>query len=69
MTDEPASTVRTVTTLGLAVSGPATLLSGLVTLATIPRGIPAAVVVIFAFSAAATVLFVVLYLADDVRRR
>ncbi len=69
MSDDTRSSVRTFATLGLAVCGPATLLSGLITMATVPTGIPPAVAVIFLVSAGATVLFVLLYLADDARRR
>lgn len=61
--------MRTVATLGLAVSGPVTLLSGLVTFATIPRGVPPAIASIFVVALAATVLSLALYLTDDLRRR
>jgi hypothetical protein len=62
------SAVRALATLGLAVSGPVALLSGLVTLATIPRGVPAVIALIFAVSAAATVVFMLVYVAGDARR-
>lgn len=69
MSDDTPSSVRTFATLGLAVCGPATLLSGLITLATVPTGVPPAIVVIFLVSAGATALFVLLYMADDAKRR
>jgi hypothetical protein len=61
--------MRTLATLGLAVSGPVTLLSGLVTFATIPRGVPPAIAAIFVVALAATVLSLALYVTDDLRRR
>lgn len=57
----------TLATLGLAFGGPVTLLSGLITLATIPRGIPPAVVVIFVFAAGVTALSALVYLAERAR--
>lgn len=61
--------MRTLATLGLAVSGPVTLFSGLVTFATIPRGVPPAIAGIFLVALSATVVSVALYLTDDIRRR
>lgn len=61
--------MRILATLGLAVSGPVTLLSGLVTLATIPRGVPPVVALIFGSSAIATVVFMLAYVAGDAGRR
>lgn len=58
--------IRTAATLGLALGGPAALVSGLVTLATIPRGVPSVVAAVFLISTAATVISVVLYLTSFV---
>ncbi len=67
MTPPERSLGTTVATLGLAVSGPITLFSGLITFATIPRGIPGAVAAIFVVSLAATVLSLALYLVGRLR--
>jgi hypothetical protein len=70
VSDEPRrSGVVTAATLGLAVSGPVTLLSGIITFVTIPSGIAPAVATIFVLSLGVTVLSVALYLAHDIRRR
>ena len=69
MTAQPKGGLRTAATLGLAVAGPVSLLSGLVTFATIPRGVPPAIAVIFVLALATTALSAALYMTDDIRRR
>ncbi len=69
MSEREGSGLRTLATLGLAVSGPTTLLAGLITFATIPSGIPPAVAAIFVIALSATILFAALYLADHMRPR
>jgi hypothetical protein len=61
--------IRTLATLGLALFGPVSLFSGLVTLATIPRGVPPAIAGIFVVALSATAVSAALYLIDDIRRR
>ncbi len=61
--------LRTTSTLGLAVFGPATLLSGLITFVTIPTGVPAFLAGLFVVCLLLTVLFAAAYLIDDLRRR
>jgi hypothetical protein len=69
MTASERSGLRTAATLGLAVFGPLTLLSGLLTFVTIPTGVPAFLAGVFVFALAGTVLCLVVYLVDDARRR
>lgn len=69
MTTPERSGLRTAATLGLAVFGPLTLLSGLLTFVTIPTGVPAFLAGVFVFALAGTALCLVVYLVDDARRR
>lgn len=67
MSEQRAPFRITVATFGLAIGGPVTLLSGLVTFASIPRGIPPAVAVIFIVGAAVTGLSALVYLAESAK--
>lgn len=69
MSSPERSALRTAATLGLAVFGPLTLLSGLLTFVTIPTGVPAFLAGVFVVALSGTALCGAVYLVDDARRR
>ncbi len=59
--------VRTVATLGLAVSGPLTLLTAIFVFVSIPSGINATLVTMLVVGIGVTALFALLYMNDHIR--
>lgn len=67
MSDPLQRPVRVVATLGLAVSGPLTLLSGIFAFVTIPSGVNSTLVTIFVIGVGLTTMFALLYVNDHIR--
>lgn len=61
--------VRTVATLTMAISAPIVLLSAILTMVTVPNGVPRFLVVVLVVSLASLALATLVYLSDDIRHR
>lgn len=61
--------VRTLATLTMALSAPVALLSGILTMVSVPNGVPRFLVVVLVVSLATLALATLLYLSDDIRHR
>lgn len=61
--------VRTIATLAMAISAPVALLSAILTMVSVPNGVPRFLVVVLVVSLATLALATLLYLSDDIRHR
>ncbi len=61
--------VRTLATLAMAISAPIALLSAILTMVSVPNGVPRFLVVVLVTSLAALALATLVYLSDDIRHR
>ncbi len=69
MTHDQDRFVRTLATLTMAVSAPIALLSGILTMVSVPNGVPRFLVVVLVISLATLALATLVYLSDDIRHR
>jgi hypothetical protein len=61
--------MRSLATIGIAIAGPLTLLSGIFVFGTLWRGTPRLLLTVFLVALAATALSVVAYVAADIQER
>ncbi len=67
MTENRPSLLTNLATIGLAVGGPATLLSGLITFVTVPTGVPGPLIAVFVLALSMTVLSAAIYLIERMK--
>ena len=61
--------VRTIATLTMTIAAPVAFLSAILTMVSIPNGVPRFLVVVLVVSLAALALATLVYLSDDIRHR